>query len=150
MRDRAVSQTLGYVLTLAISTLLVTGLVVAGAGFVDDQRDRVIRQELEVIGQQVAAGVEQADRLVAASGSDPGTSVRVTRSIPDRVVGSTYTLEMRAGSPPSVRLTATAVDASVDVNLSVGTPVAAGSVADGGEVAVRWDPTAGDLVIVDV
>jgi len=86
--SRAVSTTLGYVLSLAIATLLITGLIIAGGGYVDAQREQVIRDELTVVGQQLAADVERADRLVRA-GEAPLT-VRVNKTFSDRVTGSNY------------------------------------------------------------
>ncbi|MFC7028484.1 hypothetical protein ACFQH8_15745 [Halomicroarcula sp. GCM10025710] len=61
--DRAVSTALGYVLTLSIASLLVTGLIIAGSGFVEDRREQVVREELTVIGQQIGADLARADRL---------------------------------------------------------------------------------------
>ena len=50
--DRAVSTTLGYVLSLAIASILISGLMLATAGFVEGQREQVIRSELEVVGDR--------------------------------------------------------------------------------------------------
>jgi hypothetical protein len=88
--DRGVSTTLGYALTLGISTLLITGLVIAGGTYIENQREQAIRTELNVLGQQVASDVQAADRLSVAS--DGSGIISVRRSLPDRVAGSTYTL----------------------------------------------------------
>lgn len=144
MTDRAISVTLGYTLTLAVTGLLTAGLLIAGTGFVDDTREDVVRQELEVIGQHVAGNVEAADRLVEA-GDDPST-VTVNETFPSRVAGTTYGIELDPGNGGQLHLSATDVDASVTVE--VGTTTAVGdSSANGGEVAVVYDESADELVI---
>lgn len=67
MSDRGTSTTLSYVLTLSIATVLVGGLIVAGSTFVKDNREEVIRQELQVIGEHIASNIEQVDRYAVAA-----------------------------------------------------------------------------------
>ena len=92
--DRGVSVMLDYVITLAIAGVLVSGLLIGVTNVVDSQADRVARGELEVVGQQVAADLESADRLVRASGGGSDTTVTITTDHPTRVAGSTYTIEV--------------------------------------------------------
>jgi len=93
--ERAVSPVFGYVLTLAIATMLVGGLLVSAGGFIDDQRRNTAQSELRVVGQQISADVSAADRLARTDGAD---DTRVTRRIPSEVVGSAYTVEVAVGS----------------------------------------------------
>ncbi|KPN31415.1 hypothetical protein SY89_02161 [Halolamina pelagica] len=65
--DRAVSTTLAYTLTLSITAVLVSGLLIAGGGLIEDQREAITRDELTVSGQQLAGGLEDADRLAGAA-----------------------------------------------------------------------------------
>jgi len=62
--DRGISITLNYVLVLGISATLVAGLLVAGGTFVEDQRERVIEDEMNVVGNHIAGDIEQVDRMV--------------------------------------------------------------------------------------
>lgn len=139
---RAVSTTLGYVLMLSVASLLVVGLLTAGGGFVSDQRERVVRAELEVVGQQVASDVMAADRLVRAS--DDPTTVRITDSRPDDVTGSPYRVTLVDDGDPHLELETAEPSVQVTVQLSTATAVRESSV-NGGDVVVRYD--ASELVI---
>ncbi|WP_276258678.1 DUF7266 family protein [Haloglomus litoreum] len=86
--ERAVSTTLGYALTLGITTLLVSGLLIVGGTFIQDQREDATRTEYRVVGQRMAADIGAADRLLATASE--GGSVRVERALPDQVVGESY------------------------------------------------------------
>jgi len=66
--ERGVSVTVGYVLTLAIGAVLLSGVVIGVGGVVDSQTDRAVRGDLSVLGQTTAANVESADRLARAAG----------------------------------------------------------------------------------
>ena len=139
--DRAVSTTLGYVLSLAIASILISGLMLATAGFVEGQREQVIRSELEVVGQTLIADTEGADRLAAAV--DGPVTVRST--LPRRVGSSAYAIEIRSdgydgqvGNGQTVVLSAASVDVSVTLRIVTNTTLVASSV-DGGELVVVSD-----------
>ena len=137
---RGVSTTIGYALTLAITTLLVTGLLVGIGGFVDDQRQRAIESELSVIGQQIAADVQAADRFAQAG--DTGFAIR--RDVPNDVVGRSYRVSVvvdDAHDPPLdtyLRLETSDPDIVVEVDLMVRTDISESSFA-GGSVSVTYD-----------
>jgi hypothetical protein len=137
--DRAVSTTVSYVLTLAIATVLVAGLVGAGGAAVDQQREQTIRQELGVVGAQISNGLSMADRLVRGSATDP-SAVSITRQLPSKVVGTGYTVELvdPGGSPPYLVLTASGSDVSVRVEVSTETPVEPTTIS-GGAVQIEYD-----------
>lgn len=136
---RGVSTAIGYVLTLSVATLLVGGLLVGLGGFVDDQRTGTARDELRVIGQQVASDLSAADRL-ARVGSP--TEVRVDRQLPDSVTGATYWIEITDGGSPGglvrIELRTTNPDVTVALSVHVETGVVDSSVG-GGDLAVRLD-----------
>jgi len=145
--DRAVSTALGYVLSLAIASLLISGLMLAAGGFVEGQREGVIRSELEVVGETLVADVEGADRLASAVDGQ----VRVKSTLPRRVGSSAYTIAIEDGAVAGdtvyrVSLSAASVDVSVTLRLVTNTPVRLGSV-DGGELVVV--STGGDLEVRD-
>lgn len=142
---RGTSITLSYVLMFGMSTILVTGLVIAGGGFVENQREQVIRQEMTVIGNQLAGNIEQADRLTLASDeNDP--VVYINETFQQDVTGSTYDVELVDGSPPQLVLNSTRPAVSVRVNVTVRTDVA-DSQADGGEISAVYDDSQDALVI---
>lgn len=145
MTDRAVSSALGYVLSLAIAALLVSGLLAAGSGFVTSQRDVVIEEEMSVIGHQLASNLEQADRLVNASNAtrESGSPVvQVNQTFPDTVARSQYDVILN-GSTDQLILKSTDPELSVTVNVTTSTDLA-NSTADGGEISVRYADPDGD------
>jgi hypothetical protein len=136
-RDRrGTSTAVGYALTLGIATLLVTGLVVAGGTFLEQQREETIRDEMTVIGQQLAADIGAADRL--ARTEDVG-EVRIRRSLPDRVVGSSYNVELRTDNGED-RIHLVSADPAVTVVVDVETSkdLDAGTV-QGGAIEIVYD-----------
>jgi hypothetical protein len=147
MTDRSTSTTLGYVLTLSMATVLVTGLFVAGGNFVGDRQTQVIRQELQVIGQHVAANVEMADRLAVAG--DDVRAVQLNQSFPEQVAGASYRVDIVAQPEPYVRLNSTEPAVSVEVDIDNTTSLGASS-ASGGQITVRYDESNDRLVIGDV
>ncbi|WP_435063956.1 DUF7266 family protein [Halobaculum sp. EA56] len=132
-RDRATSTTLSYVLTLGITAVLISGLLVAAGGTVERQREDTTREALQVIGQQLSARLMAADRLVAAG----ATEVSVDVAFPGTVAGTTYSVTVRSGPPPTVEVTATDVRVSVVVGAATRTPVANASLA-GGDVEIVY------------
>lgn len=116
---RGVSTTLSYVLTLSITAILISGLLIATGGVLEDRRESVTRDELRVIGQQASARLMAADRLAA---TEPAELV-VRGDFPDRIAGSAYTIAVNA-SGPHLRLAATDIDVSVTVPLANRTALA--------------------------
>lgn len=146
MDSRAVSSTLSYTLTLAIASLLVTGLLVAGNDFVNDRREEVIREELRVIGEQVAADIARVDRLARAG--DDVDELAINRSYPDQVAGSEYDVTLST-SPKEVTLTSVDPEISVRVAVEIQNGVASPpQTVDGGAIEISFDGS--DLVIRNV
>lgn len=139
--DRAVSTVVGYILTLGITAILITGLLTAGGDFVSDQRHGTIRDELQVLGQQLASDLSAADRLARAG----GTEVSVTRSLSPEVTGVAYrvTVEDAVDGPNVVEITlrTDSPDVSVTVGVYLGTNV-------GTSVGGTVTHAGGDVVIV--
>lgn len=140
---RGVSTILGYTLNLAVATILVTGLLASAGGYVGGQQERAIRTELDVIGSRVAGDIGAADRLVR-SGSD--TTVELEVSTPSRSTGSPYTIDINTTGSNTITLSTRDPAVSVTVPFRSDTPVEAESVS-GGTFYIRYDPSAGTLVI---
>jgi len=143
--DRAVSVTVGYVMTLAVSTLLLSGLFVAGGSFVDTQRERAAQGELTVVGERVAADIGTVDRLAASAASPDDLTVNRSLTLPDRAAGSTYRIRVTAsGTEGTVALEADRTGATVEVPFRTSEDVAVrNATVDGGDLRIRWDPDAG-------
>lgn len=135
--DRAVSSTVNYVLGLGIAFALVTGLLLAGGNFVQDQRESSIRTELEVVGEHVSADIMMADRLNGTAGGD-GT-IRVRRSLPNRVSGSPYVMAIEGGEDPQLVLETDSPAVTVEVAFTNTTAVETSRVSGGPVTVNRTD-----------
>jgi len=131
--SRGVSTTLGYVLALAISAILVSGLLIAGGTFVEDNRERVVRAELRVVGQQVSSSVETVDRLAVAGRGDTAAAVGLRLPAEAAEVGYGVAL-VPDGSDAAVEITADEVGVTVRVGVVTDTPVDTGTSVRGGDV----------------
>jgi hypothetical protein len=138
--ERGVTVALNYVLVLGISATLVSGLLLAGGTFVEDQRERVIESELTVIGNHIASNIEQVDRMANASGSEPDTAY-VNQTFQTEVTGSSYTVEL-SQDRDQVVLTSASPGMTVRVNVTVGATLDSDSFATGGEISAIYDPDA--------
>jgi hypothetical protein len=139
--DRAVSTALGYILTLAITALLITGLLTAGGDVVADQREVTIRNELQVIGQQMAAYVATGDRLAQTTNGD----VALRRTLPSTVVGSSYLVEFN-GTTETITLRSNDPEITVVVRFDIETALADTTVNGG---AVRIVVSGGTMEVHD-
>jgi hypothetical protein len=143
---RAVSTTVGYALTLGVTALLVTGLLIAGGGFLQEQRETSTRSELEVIGHQVASDIASADRLAGAD----VTEVSIRRSLPQRVTGSAYSITVE--NSPQLHLVLTSADPEVTVRIDAATEFVSNGVVsgtvDGGNIVIEYD-TSNDQLVID-
>jgi hypothetical protein len=148
--DRGASTVLSYVLTVAVTSILVGLLIIAGSSFVDNQQQLAVEQELTVIGNQIAGDLEQADRLVRASRSDAPT-VMINESFQGHVSGVPYSITLESTDPPQIVLQTANPDVSVAINATVRTDISESAIA-GGPVSVYFDPSLGSngrLVITD-
>ncbi|MES3518196.1 MAG: hypothetical protein PPP58_11075 [Natronomonas sp.] len=144
-RRRAAAPVVGYVLTLGITTILITGLLIAGGGFLDTEREQTVESELQAIGQQVSADIATADRL-ARAGSDDSA---VQRQLPEQTVGGSYTIEIHAnGGETFLELRSTAPSVTVEIGLSVDAGrLNDGAQATGGLVVAEFDAGTGEVVV---
>lgn len=145
MTDRAVSVTVNYVMTITIATLLLSGLAVSAGGLIESQSESAIHSELEVLGQQLAADVESADRLATvAEGSN--AEVRIETRLPTRVAGTGYTIDV-AGDTIELRTASPEVSVSVRFTASEGTLVETERPVQGGNVRIEWN--GGERLVIE-
>lgn len=130
---------------LAITTLLITGLLIGVGGFIEDQRTRAIESELRVVGQQIAADVQAADRYVQAN----STAFTIRRDVPNDVVGTSYTVSVVVDSPREtyLRLTTNDPNVVVEVDMALENGIEETSFT-GGSVAVTYDDGTDKLEVV--
>lgn len=113
--DRGVSFTVGYVLTVAIAVVLITGVVVSVGQVVADQRSETIRSGASVVGDQTAAAVMEVDRLARHGGA---SNVSIALRLPDRLAGQPYTVSLRGNDTDSFVVVRTE-----EPSVSVSTPL---------------------------
>jgi len=144
---RGASTALGYVLSLGISAVLITGLIVAGGGIMESQREQAARTELSVIGQTIADDVASASRLADCDSCE--LTLRI--DVPARVAGESYLVDVVEVDPPhTYRLDLTTGRSGVTTAVTVRTrlPLVETSVA-GGSLVVEYDSAAGELEVRD-
>ena len=125
---RGSSIPLSYVLTLAITAILLSSLVSAAGSLVDERRDSVAREELRVVGEHVTARLMAADRLAA---TDP-SSLAVRGRFPSRIAGRPYRVTVdTGGARPVVHLRVDSPNVVVEVPFVTRTPVVETTVVGG-------------------
>jgi len=153
--ERGVSVTVGYVLTLAIGAILLSGVVIGIGGVLDAQTDRAVRGDLSVLGQTAAANVESADRLARAAETDRSSaidtmnaSVSVAVDLPDRAAGVPYRI---AVDDDAVTVRTDRPEATMEIPHAARTNVTPTSVR-GGPIRIeyeRGDAGPGNLTVVE-
>lgn len=114
--DRAVSKQIGYVLSITVITLLMTGLIVSTASLVEDNTDRSTEAELEVVADRLAAQVMAADRLVE---KDDGTAeAYMDANVPNHAGDGQYAVSVD-GESDGIRVESTSRDISTTVPIQV-------------------------------
>jgi len=149
--ERAVSSAVSYSFIIIITLTLTAGLVVGTDALVEDQRQQVVTDQLDVVGQQMVATIETTDRLSATANSPD--SLAITRDFPQQLAGSAY--QIRVVNDPSATDSTVYVE-TVDGDISIAVRVRLRSASGiretevaGGETRVRYDPVSDELVIED-
>lgn len=150
--DRAVSVAVGYVLSLGIATLLFSVLLIGGSGMIESQTRTVTSDELSVTGQQLAADLSGADRLVRAgydgNGEENIEALGLRTDLPDQTAAGSYTINISNTGPDNVwtiELRSTSPNVVVDVDFRSETEVEPVTIG-GGPVEVTYNATDGLVV----
>ena len=156
--DRAASTVVGYVVALAVSALFLTALTVSLGGFTEAHTERMITDQLTVVGETTAGELERVDRLARLAEGDraeavlhteaPSLVARTTVELPTQVGGHAYSITVTVDTV-IVQSNRRALTVSVvhRSRVTVGERT-----VRGGPVAVRYrpdphDPTAGRIVV---
>lgn len=143
MTDRGISVTVSYALSLAVATVLVSALMMTAGGLIENRQQEVYRNELQVVGNGVAADLMAVDRL-ASSGAD---DVELIVSTPRRVGGSSYEIDIRTdGGDATLVLETRTPEVIVTVPLQNTTVVESGT-TNGGSLRIHY--TAGGTIEVE-
>jgi len=140
---RGVSITVSHVLTIAITAVLISGLIVTAAGALSGQRERAARSQLDTVGQRLAFEVEQVDSL-ASRGN--GSDVQLEPDHTNWIVNSRYEVRLTDGSvceaDTCLVVTAAELEARTVVGVDLSLPIEE-STAPGGDVRIVYDGTLG-------
>ena len=145
--DRAVSVAVGYVLGLGIATLLFSALLIGGSGLVESQTQTVTHDQLSVTGQQLAADLSGADRLVRAGGGGDVSNASLQTDLPNSVAAGGYTIEITytEDDTGTIELRSSSPEVVVSVPFRSVTPVRETTIG-GGTVETSYD---GDKLVVE-
>jgi hypothetical protein len=127
------------VLAIGISTLLIGGLLIGTTAFVEDERRSVVREELGIVGERLAADVEAVDDL----GRDGANASQLT-DVPESVAGAPYFVDVVGCSAGNACLELTSADPAIETSVTV--PVnnrSAVAVERAGPRSIRVEATQG-------
>lgn len=142
--DRGVSFTVGYVLTVAIAVVLVGGVLLTVGQVIADERRDTVRAEAVVAGDQTAAAVMAADRLV---GQGNGSNLTLDLRLPDRLADQPYSISLRANaSTATVIVRPHSLPITVRTSLKNRTRIEPATVI-GGDVRVVYNRTGERLTL---
>lgn len=146
---RGASFNVGYTITVGITAILIIGLISGVGTVMQDQQDRAVGHQVNVIGDQVASGVMATERL-GSSGTE--TNASVTRDLPTEVVGTPYQVRLVEDGPsgdPAVVVEAQGESYVSETTVSVDSEVEESVVTGGAtmEIVHEVDPQTGEATL---
>ena len=146
--DRGMSVALTHVLTIAITTILIAMLLLAGNAMLDSQTERSTETSLETVGERLAGEIDNVDRIAAEEDDD----VSLVADHPRTISNSQYTVKLLEGttcqeeapllddSNPCVKLTSHDVDVTVHVPVAIDDErIGSEHSVTGGSVEITYD-----------
>ncbi len=139
---RAVSVTITHVLTIAITTILISGLLIGTGTLLDNQKDRATYDEKSTIGDRLATEITAVDQ---AAQRGNGT-VTVQTEHPRRLSGGQYfvTLYDDAGEcdtwdPDQCLVIESGQTDNVEIPLTVETDIDTSTTVQGGDIWIHYN-----------
>ncbi|WP_440765908.1 DUF7266 family protein [Natronorubrum sp. DTA7] len=146
--DRGMSVALTHVLTIAITTILIAMLLMAGNAMLDSQTERSTETSLETVGERLAGEIANVDRIATVEDDD----ATLVADHPRTISNSQYTVELLEGttceveapllddSNPCVKLTSHGVDVTVHVPVAIDDDrIESESSVTGGSIEITYD-----------
>ncbi|RXK49472.1 DUF7266 family protein [Halorientalis pallida] len=140
---RAASIALNHALTLGITAILISGLIIGAGQLVTRQEERVSERGLTDVNEVLVSEIQQVDRM-AATGSP--SAVRSSVSLPSRIGGGGYNIELQVYSENRVVLWTNSTTFTVPVEIDNETAVC-GRGLSGGPTSVTYLPDEDCLTI---
>lgn len=154
--DRAVSIAVTHILTIGITTILISGLFVAGSGLLESEKDSATRSESRTIGNRLAG--EMTSAFSSAKELNGGEIVLRTDH-QSLIAGNTYTVEVRKScsgsalpnSPPCLVIQAgnnqNTVKIALEPDLDLGNNDLVETTVSGGEIYIIVNDTGSGIKI---
>jgi len=151
-KDRGVSIAVTHVLTIGITTILISGLLIAAGGLLEAQQDRSAEQSLETIGERLSGELSSVERLAADDGD---STVNLTVSHPSQVAseGYTVTLHEACDDAPLIDDETSCLGLESDSGTTVFVPVTVdvdedndGTSTSGGSILIVYDEDDGIIL----
>jgi hypothetical protein len=124
---RAVSIAITHALTVAITTVLVSGLLISSGTLLESQEERVGTEQLSEIGSDLVSYINEFDRL-----NETGTDVTATvrPNYPDRIV-DTYVYNVELYDDGTLEVRSNRLGKSVEYEIDTDTDIEGGNAASG-------------------
>lgn len=95
--NRAVSIAVTHGLTIAITAVLISGLLLSSGQLLESQEQEVAEKQFEEIGGDIVSHINSLDRL---NGTGEDVEASVQPSYPERVAGNDWNIELSDGPNP--------------------------------------------------
>jgi FlaG/FlaF family flagellin (archaellin) len=137
--ERGVNTVVGYILALAITTILISTLIVGSTTYLRVQQGTVIKAQMDVAGNQLASDIEATDRLLRSSDA-VGNSIEVTSLLSDEFAGVDYDITVAPSGLGIYDITLETDNPRVEWTVTVRseTPIQSGSI-NGGDAVITYD-----------
>lgn len=151
--SRAVSATVNYVLALAITAILISGLLIAASGYMESQRTTAIGNALDVQTEQLAKSIGEIDRLASSMETNGDGEARIAVNLQDSVIDRTYRITVvnktEAGDQrKTYQLAANSNDINRSVRVRTSQSIVETTV-QGGPVVIRFDPATDHGLVIE-
>ena len=141
---RAVSPAVTQALTIGISTILITGLLLAGASFSDTKRENTVRQGLQDVGSGLASDLVRLDQF-DTDGVSNNLSFR--SEYPDQIAGAGYRIHLVDDTDrATIHVNSPSSELRTQVRFANDHPVCETTVR-GGQITVVYDTTSDCLEV---
>lgn len=149
--DNAVSITIGFILTFSITVIILVTILSSFYSLMDRAEQTVMRDEFEIHGNDIAVRIATIDTMIGTAtnaGSNVG-ELRYELSLPERIAGKTYSIEIVNSSKGIVFMSEEREETKIIVPYYTKNTVVHSTTLHSpkGEYIIRYDPGANAIII---
>ncbi len=145
-KDDAVSVVTGYILVLAVASILFTVTILANQAYISQAAGTTLNNGFSTLGSDLTLRLSNLDRLINSTSSMAGnlTNFSLSLSIPTTIGGETYTLDLTS---EFVLLTPTRLtEYAVRIPINLAQPVTNATLSSStGTLVVRYNDTTNSM-----